>query len=259
MVNEMSKKSLNSLIYTNKEILHVKNRHIEEFDIEEAGWSISKELELLPHEFVTKLSQLNKKLRHIEIGLYSRDNPEFVKRLNEGFKYFTSLFRSENNILDEKVLSIKKDSLMLLDTNVSKTTFGEVKFTQRKLFSSYALINGIELYCNTTTGETLFKNINENFGKDDLIEETFILMKESEFTNKTRAFVYLKELRDLYLNKDLSMSFYRELNATALFRLLVSDSINNFYAENDDECFLEEVDISYNYRNFFLPMVNIFS
>lgn len=255
----MKSKRLDTLIYTNKEIQYIKNRRIIEYDMKEAGWSICKELSLLTKEEIRRLSVLDKKNRHIQIGLISRDDQEFSRELNEGFKYFTSLFRKENKIEEDNVLSIKKDSLTVIDTDINKLSFGEVLFVPKAEYSSYCYISGIEFYANPSSNQTAYKNLNDTFGKGDLVQEIFTLMINAEFNKKDYSFKYLKDLRNLYLKRELDIGFYREVNAKASYRILSDSSINKIYIENIDESIIERVDITYNYLNILIPMIKVFS
>jgi hypothetical protein len=250
--------SVNSLVYLNEDILVLKNKSIQEYDIIEGGWSISKNNGLLPEKFVKQISGMTKKQRHIEIGKYARDNKEFVKQLNDGFIEHMRLFREHNEIDEDRILSVKKDSITMYDQKPTVLEFDNVVFTLRETASSYMLLRKKEFFLHAKTDRFWFKGLDHDVeAKDNLIEEIKILMKFYEYKDKQFIFDYLQELRHCYVSLELAHDYYRELNAIYQYKLKLRLASNDVYFEYIQDDQLEELDISYNYENFLQPLIQL--
>ena len=255
----MGKRSVSSLVYLNEDILYLRNKRIEEYDIVEGGWSVARNEGLLPRKFVRYLSGLDKKRRHIEIGMYSRDNKEFTKDLFEGFRHYVSMFREENGIDDEKVLSIKKDSITLYDSPISQRKFGDhVEFTLRETATSYLLLGKKEFFLNSKNGKFWFKGFDSEIQiENTLLEEIKKLMEFGEYKDKKFMFEYLKEIRQSYVERELSHTYYRELNAINGYKINDRIAGCNVYLENSCDDDIDSLDISYNYEEVIVPLIRI--
>ena len=246
------------LIFTN-DIVYLKSRRIQEYDIVEGGFSVSKEKDLLPKDFICFLSALTKHERHVEIGKYIRENKDFNNKLFEGFREFVFYFCKENKISEEKILSIKKDSVTFFDSNIKRSSFGEVVFTPRARATSFALINGKEFFVNTSDNKEWFNGFNEDFYyKDTLIEEIFNLLRYGETKDNRFLFEYIRELRTSYVDLSLCDSYYKELSPNNGFLLKKNLIDYSIYADHIKEGDIDSIDISYNYLNYILPICNLF-
>jgi hypothetical protein len=254
----MAKGSVNALTYLNEDILYLKNRTIQEYDIIEGGYSVARNLNLLPAKFLKRIESMTKHERHVEIGKYSKDNKEFTKELFEGFREFMLLFREYNDIDDDRILSVKKDSITLYNSPIKRLKFKHVVFSLRETSTSYMLLGKKEFFFNSKTDGFFFKGLNDWVeAKDNLIEEIKILMGFNEYKDKKFIFQYLQELRECYVKLELAHTYYRELNAIGDYRLKDRVGSNDVYFEyiNDDQ--LEMLDISHNYENYLLPLIRI--
>ena len=59
----------------------------------------------------------------------------------------------------------------------------------------------------------------------------------------SEAFNYISEFSVHYLNRELEIGYYREFNAESKFKIINSP----FYISNCDECYIDIIDINYNY------------
>jgi hypothetical protein len=75
--------------------------------------------------------------------------------------------------------------------------------------------------------------------------------------NKNQMYKLLQELRNDYLNLDLEIETYREMNKENKFKLKQNMMEYNFYIDSIDEDFLDKIDITYNYIHYILPLINI--
>lgn len=250
--------NINSLVFLNEGIMYLRNERILEYDIVEGGYSVGKELDLFPKKFLRKLETLTKHERHVEIGKFSINNREFTKDLYEGFKESIKLFRSENKVEDDNVLSIKKDSITLYNSDIKHQKFGNVLFTLRESATSYLLLNKIEFYYDSKNKKNRYKGLPEGFGEDDMVNEIFDILGMSEYKKKSQLFEYLKELREAYVTKELFLSYYRELNANASYSMKQRFGGFSIFSESIDDDSLDELDISFNYEKYLVPLISIF-
>ena len=252
--------SVDSLVYTNKDVVYLRNRNIVEYDIVSGGFSVSLAEGLFPEDFAERLQGLSKKQRQIEIGLYTLEHRDFTKQLHEAFRKYVRLFREANDINDERVLSVKKDSLTFYDSPVTETSFakGQVQFTLREKASSYIILDGKEYYLDSKSKDSKFwfKGLDsEKFGRDDMVEEVKTVLAFAEYKPKTFMFEYLKELRGCYLDRELVRGYYREMNAVAAYRLETRMQGYDVYLEEIDDRQVEELDIAYNYGKVLVPLI----
>lgn len=254
----MSKGGIGSLTYLNTDILMLKNRVIQEYDIIEGGYSVARNNGLLPKAFLKRIAGLTKKERHIEIGKYSINNKEFTRDLQEGFREYMALFREENAIDDERVLSIKKDSITLFNSPVRNLKFDNVEFSLRETSTSYLLLNKKEFYLNSKTGGFFYKGLESGTEvKDNLVEEIKSIMGFNEYKNKQFVFEYLQELRESYVTLDLAHTYYRELNSIHMYKLTERLGSNDVYCDFIDDTMIESIDISFNYENYLQPIIRL--
>lgn len=254
----MAKKTVDSLIFTNQDIGYLRNRRIEEYDIVEGGWSIAKEEGLLPKAMIRRLSTLSKRERHIQIGLYSRDNRDFTRELHEGFRKYLAEFREANRVADDNVMSVKKDSITMHDSRISRTEFGEVRFTRRYQATSFAFLGGVEFYYDSRRNGHLYKGAPDVFGKDDMVEEVWSVLGMAETKRKRELFPYLSELREAYVTRQLVAGYYREVGPSAAFR--VKSDMESFvaYVTDVEDDGIDAIDISYNHDKILVPLIGMF-
>jgi hypothetical protein len=247
------------LIYTNKEILFLRNKIIQEYDISSGGYSCSLNHNLLSSEEKSILINLTKKEKQIFLGNKALQEKNFTKKLHEAFRYEINLFIEKNEINPNNILSIKKDSITLYDSKIINCNNKNVKFTLRKEFTSYLLLNKLEFYYNIYSDDFLVKGIAKDFVKENtLLEEIQSILKIKSYKQDDSIFEYLKNIRENYLSKSLINSYYREINNIGKYKLKEKLKGSIMYIDNilDDE--IDSIDISYNYLNILLPLFKIF-
>jgi hypothetical protein len=246
------------LNFLNKNIIYLRNKKIEEYDIQQGGYSCALKYELLSDGEIVLLSNFNKKERHIYLGNKAKEERNFTKELHECFRKEIDNFIEINEIPHSNILSIKKDSITFYNSKIKNTNFEEVIFTQRSYFTSYLLVNKYEFYINGRTNETLYKGLNISNIQYTLIEEIFNILRISESKNNSLIFDILKEIRIEYLNLNLDNSYYKELNSINKFKLKQTICDNVYYLDNIDDNQINDIDISFNYLNIILPLIQIF-
>ena len=90
------------------------NHRIVEYDMKSANTSIAREFGLLPEKRIKELENLPKKDREIAVGLILRDTPGYSEKQKLGFISARKLFFTQNEILDEEVVAIKRDAIFVM-------------------------------------------------------------------------------------------------------------------------------------------------
>ncbi|MFN4245856.1 MAG: hypothetical protein ACK4F9_06920 [Brevinematia bacterium] len=242
--------------YLNKDIVLLVNREITEYDMESAGFNIIKNFNLLPLEEIYKLEKMDKKSRHIEIGMIQKQNKELVSKMSEMFIYLRKKFIEENKLNDEDILSIKKDAIITLKR--CKNTYIEgITFREKNIYSSYYYINKYEFYYNKT--QLHVKGINDEklkLHENYMLEFIKTYAKMNEISPKKRTVKFVVDFSKFYKNKQLEIGFYRELNNQSLYRLKDVYFDGEFIGvENIKD--KNYVDISYNYLNYIVPLSSL--
>lgn len=248
------------LVYSNNDIVYLKNRKIEEYDIIEGGYSVAISENLFEPSFEEYLKELNDKhKRHVAIGKYIINNKEFNDLLYEGFRKYIKAFIYFNNVQDPNILHIKKDSITCIDSNISRLKFKNVIFRKTSSYTSYLNINKKEFYYNANDSSFSYKKLKENIPiKNNLLEVIcHLMLLDSLGKNQLAIFKFLKELRSSYLNRELTSEYYRELNSQYQFKMK-SNSGNIYYIDYIDDDYIEDLDITYNYDNYIKPLIEIF-
>lgn len=240
--------------WKNKSYTYLKNVIITEWDISSAGLSVIKYKKLLPKDEIDKLSNMTKKMRTIREGLFQKENPLLAEKIVTTLEDIREVFVSANDISEDNVLSIKKDALFIINKNPSYTKiFDEFLFREKGKYTSFVLLNKAELYLKTD-GSLDVKGIPSESVE---CQEKFILkdiahiLKMAEKVNQEQLYTILKNYRNKYLNRELPVETYRELDS-GLYR------INSVYMSKEiDKDLLNDIDITQNYMNYILPLIKI--
>lgn len=243
--------------YLNKDIMYLSNCSIYEYDISSAGYNLSKYYNLLPQDKIDILDSLtgDKDKLVKRIGIFQRDDKVYRDALKEAFKNIRQLFFSSNSLEDKDILSIKKDAIFTLRP-CSITEFDNVIFKNKHSYSSYYYFEPrIEMYFNHSNGIDV-KGISNSLlekHKDyflDFLWELFALMENSN----GKALKYLMKFINYYKKKSLDVGYYRELNHDSQFAV----NVKGIGTQKFDEAVgKEHLNISYNYTNYLIPLLNI--
>lgn len=241
----------NKTNYLDKEVGMLTNNRIYEFDMKSGGFSILCKYGKLTPDEIEYLSKVNKLTRNIYIGNKIKNDPSLKNVIEEGFKEARKLFFQYNGIEDKDVLSIKKDAIFILNKRLRHLEFDGYKFELKNIYTSYYYLNNIEFYYNITKNILDIKGLKEDVTDNNLFVQHLIrLFKIAE---KGDLFKALKQYRMSYLNKELDIEAYRELNFDNSFRLKRQLFGEILFSEVEND--INEIDISYNYTKFILPLI----
>jgi hypothetical protein len=254
-LSELYKRSL----YRNKDYDFIFGSDIVEYDIRSAGLSLIKYYDLLPQKTIDFLEGMEKDARNKQIGMIQRDDPVFKERLKESFVNIRKVFFETNDIQDNEILAIKKDAIFTLDRHMSQRAFGPVEFVRKNTYTSYLYLNNYEMYINSMLRKIDIKGLSDYeehraYMLDFLI--SFCAVNEGAPSKKlpiSRLLTFI----DKYRHKDLPAGYYRRLSQENNF--IIFDEINEEWVEvNDIDTSKYDVDISYNYINYLVPLAGIY-
>lgn len=238
--------------YINPDFLYLKNVNITEWDIKSAGLSVLKFRKLLPKEELVQLEQMDKHSRTVKEGLLQKNHPEIAEEIINTLAKAREAFVLLNHITEEQILSIKKDAMFLIN-KTPETTVIKDAFTFRKkgVYTSFIKLGKTEFYYNGGTNELDIKGLSKEaieLQSDYLLKDLQGFLRSSEKVSPDVLFSLLKNYRQKYLNLQLPLETYRELDS-GKFR------IDDYLADNINKDMLSEIDISQNYMNYILPLI----
>lgn len=244
-------------LYLNPDIMFAFNTEIIEYDIHDAGFSLTREYELLPESEIKDLDKLPKHERHVKLGKIQRKNKEYAKQLKDAFIDIRRRFFEANHIEESSVVSIKKDAIFSTEHCMVKKFGNFIEFRDKNRYSSYIrLPDRTELYYYG--GDIDVKGIdNENVEKHksgmlDIIKNTFRL---AETESKDVQLRYLGRIATKYKNLELPVDCYREFNAGSQF--VEKDPENPVTYDDYWEDSKSNLEIRYNYFGVIIPLIKI--
>lgn len=247
--------------YLDKDISYLVSTEIVEYDMKSAGFNLTKYYKLLDQDKIDYLSTLQKKHQTIQIGLYQKEDKVYRKALKEAFADMRRKFFEANDIQDEDVISIKKDAIFLT-RHCQNTEFGNVLFATKNTYSSYYYMGNLELYVGNNKldvkgikDDTL--PLHDKYMRHTLFE-FFKLIESGSFPYAIRQ---LKEFAEYYKARQIPIGYYREFNSSSRYRIR-QDMYNDILGEktfvlSDNVGDASMLDISYNYLNFIVPLINV--
>jgi hypothetical protein len=237
--------------YLNKNIQYLTNKEIIEYDIHHAGFNISKYFKLLSKEIIDELEYLPKEQLVVRLGLLQKEDKDYKNNLKEKFIETRKMFFEANNLIDEDILSIKKDAIVTLK-RCPIVTFDNISFKE-EIFSSYYFINKKEMYVGdgyiSVKGISNDKlKLHENYMLAALYKLFKMLESTTDYNYIIKKFI---SFSDDYKNGLLDVHYYRELDEKSLYR--IQDDLG---FANDVEN-INDIDITYNYVKYIVPLLNL--
>jgi len=253
----MSATLANQHIYTNENLGLVKSI-IREYDMREAGFSLIKEYQLLKKSKIEYLeNNFTKQERTIEIGKLQSSDKNLARNMMDAFREARREFCDLNEIENEDILSIKKDAIFIIKKQCKHLKIGKnIEFSMKNRYSSYCYLNKVEIYYSVWNDEFDVKGVTN---KDHLLlTHIYSIIKLNEkVNNKEIVFKNLQNLRLKYLEKKLPLEYYREINPNNGYRFLEKYGRYTPYVDEIDRDILDDIDISFNYINFIVPLISI--
>ena len=240
--------------------LFIYNSTITEWDISKANVSLMRYYNLYPLNKVAQLEKLPKSKREIQVGLLCRDNKEFNKALSKSFDDIMEEFLSENNLdKDEDVVSIKKDAAFVINVDIKNSVFGNVRFVPKNIYRGFVKLGRYEFFLREdhtfdVKHWTKAKDVHiHDNGMLDFLKDVFMICEQTQ-GDKDSIGDYLHKFAEAYKKRDLEFDYYRPFNDISAYDIAFGDG-NIVRLDNIDESYINNIDISYNYLNLFLPLM----
>lgn len=246
-------------LYLNPAIDYLFGRTIIEFDMKSAGLNLIKYYELLPDDTIMELERMEKSARNKKIGIIQRDDSVFKERLSKAFIDMRRIFFEYLMLEDDDILSIKKDAIFLIDPTIKDTIrFGNIAFVAKNQYTSYLYINRKEFYIDTINKRVDLKGISDVSLHDEYLLSFFVKFASMNENSNRRDMIarYLVDFIRRYRAKELPIGYYRRLSQDNNY-VVYQDSIGD-YIEIDETTDIDNIDISYNYINYLVPLVSIY-
>lgn len=240
--------------YLNEEIVFLRNVPVREYDLSEGGFSLIKYFNLLSKSEIEKLDLLTKNERLIQIGKMQIKNTSLSKNLMLAFVEARKMFFEANDLDDDDILSIKKDAIFVINKSCKETDFDILSFKLKNFYSSFLIISNIEFYYNSIKDKLDIKKLGEITHPLFDVIKTAIKLAENNKNEKT-LFTYLQNFIKQYLNKSLQIEFYKELRFDGMFKYKYELANQSICLDSIDLSLINDIDISYNYLKFIIPLV----
>lgn len=251
--------------YLNKSIDYLFDANIVEYDMKNAGLNLIKYFKLLDDKTINELDKMEKVACHKKVGLMQRDDKDFSKRLLDSFAEARRMFFVNNQIDDSDVLTIKKDAIFTINKNCKITSFGNIVFDKKNVYTSYIHLNKLEFYFNSRTDDITIKGLGQketltnilNKHRDYLLKFIFQVVRMSERRVDRRLVVkYITDFIRMYRQKKLPIEYYRTLTSELMF--MVQDDIVGGIIDIDETNDISNVIIDYNYMKYIMPIASLF-
>lgn len=245
----------------NKNRPFITNAEIIEWDIRSADTSIIEYFNLMDQKKIDKLNKLSKSKRNRAVGIL-RQNKEFSKNLENGFKLMVKKFIEENNLEEWDILSIKRDAVFVVNTDIRIKDIGCVHFIPKNTYFASIIIPRYEFYIpwNNTIDVKGISDECLEFHKDGILSfiRTIIdLYGSGNSDNKIALHQYLAEFVQRYKEKQLPLEYYRKFDSYSQFEVDYGDG-NLALRKHITESDLDDLNILFNYQNVILPIMQLF-
>lgn len=230
---------------------------IREFDITKANINVLRDANVISQETYMYLSQCPKMERQIYIGKLEGSNPEVVNTLRNGITNARRVFIEANGIQDYEILAIRNDAIVVVG-NKPITTLNiseRVAFREAAKYTSFYHIGNLDFYyyCNRIDDKEILdiKGLGDEaiaLHKDFMLDFLCTLFYCAQIEFIQDAIGLLENFHDNYINRRLSIEYYRELNSQSKYKLVQDMSMRwTYYLDHaTDYDKFHNLDISHN-------------
>jgi hypothetical protein len=175
--------------------------------------------------------------------------------LSESFKDVRKLFFEFNNLETTDIVSIKKDAIFVKKRcDVQK--FGDyINFRPKNYYSSYInLGKRLEFYYGKELDVKGISDENLELHREYMIDFIKKFINRMETESALDVITFTKRFIDKYKRKELAIGYYRTFDSRSKYMMLdeTEGLYQNYFEEDKDD-----VDITYNYFNILLKLIQI--
>lgn len=238
--------------YNSPIINYIISTYIREYDIEKANINILLKYGAITQEQYNKFLSMDSYSRKVAVGYLLRDNQEANKILRDGFVESRRLFFEANNIQDHEVLSIKKDAIFLINRIPSVLDFGQVRFIEKNIYTSFYKISNLEFYYYLDYIHNIEKLDIKGISDENLkLHENYMLdflkyiFEIAQTSHISEVITIITNFYKQYINMELDIGYYRELNSMSKYNISTK-TFSSFYADMLPDKDKKYLDISCN-------------
>lgn len=233
--------------------------NIYEYDIQKANINVLYSLGLINKEYYDRLYNMERMDRQVEIGYLLKYTEGLSDKLSNGIALYRKKLFEANDLTEMDILSIKNDAIFVMDKVLKYTDFDNIHFVLKNTYSTYMgldvkgdrCVGKLELYfkSNMVDGTVTLdiKGISDNklpLHQDYMLNVIADVLFTIETGNMKDAINYMKELYSLYIEKKLSIGYYRNFNSTSDYIITAGESAYSVF--NPTSNMIDAIDISYN-------------
>ena len=235
---------------------------IYEYDIRSANVSALRWSDLFQEDQLDVLESLPKMEREVAVGKLIRSNKQFQRIIHNGiFQARERLFRY-NHIQDNDVLSIKNDAVFIIGRNLKECKFGPMEFRKKNQYAAFMKLDKLELYYDRKHKTVDIKGVRDEVvehpdHQEGMIQFFVTAMNYLVMDQRPRLREYLIEFVHDYKNLKLPYQYYRELNRDNCYRTKYELTGYAFNLDQIEQDQVKEINITYNYMRFILPLTQM--
>lgn len=198
--------------------------YISEYDIQRGNISIMLDSGYISKERYDELCNMDKNSRVTIVGKMMIEDKELYPLIENGFQKYVDLF-IVNNKLDRvvNVLEINHDAVWVAGRLPKKTTFGNIKFIQKRVFTSlYGMqIRRATFYFYLNTDKDIIETRGFNTDSFKLMDRIKDILVDKELNDEKAVYHKLHKL-----NKEVQEGKFKEplikniLNTTVMNRMI---------------------------------------
>ena len=213
------------------------NHFIYDYDIRKANLNIFYAKGMIDEETFNLISTtFDRDQREVYFGLLQKDKA-VSDAYGDALAEYRERFITQNSIDDSHLLSVKNDAICTIDLPCQCTKFDNgVEFVLKNVYTSYFNINKLEMYysLDQITGRELIdiKGINDKklaLHQGYMIDFLCNIFEsiQTELIEDTLQFIL--DFQKKYINRELPLGFYRELNADSCYRVSGRDGMQSLW------------------------------
>ena len=256
------------MTWTNDGLPFLVNSLITEYDIKSGNTSIMRTYQLADSDTISKLEKLPKGERVRQVGLMQRDDKEFAKKLEASFNDAVDKFLKANELdVDVDVLAIRRDAIFVVNHPISQTRFADyINFVKKNQYHAALQIGPrLEFYFKNDHSVDIKNFVQEEKDTEHALQklqpgvisflQEFVDVAEGCNMNRTKVYQWMREFCTYYKEKSLDIEYYREFTREAMFSVKTDDGITMM--DNIPDYMVDDLEISYNYKNIIIPLLQI--
>jgi hypothetical protein len=222
---------------------------IVEYDIASANITMLRKYNVISEDEYQFLSKLPKHDREVKVGIMQRDN-RIYQIISEGIKKAKEELMILNNIDPNSIVRVANDAVYINSSiDLAFTEFGGVRFRPKSINSCLIQLNKLLVFCNCTNGIDIdIKGLSDDaqlLHVDYMLSFIGNIIYLMERVSLEEALKEVTLFYQDYVNLNLPIGYYRELNSYSGFRIALNSFVSSDYLVSNIDT-VKDVSIDYN-------------